>query len=107
MRKQSVEIKSTDFWFKVVAMLQQNWALIDKDINSDTCTVYFIQDASAVFDRLHFANKEETFRALRRNGFARLADDQEAQKFIAPPCPPFLDAQHPEGLIYSSGRFWR
>jgi hypothetical protein len=28
---ETVEIRSRDYWFKIVEFLQQNWALIDED----------------------------------------------------------------------------
>lgn len=102
-----IEISSKDYWFKVVEMLQQNWALIDKLPDSIGCTVYFIHDASGVFDQMQFNSEEEAHQALTRNGFARFAEDLSAHKFIAPPLPPFTEANHPNGPIYSSGRFWR
>ncbi len=34
-----VEIKSQDYWFKIVEFLQQNWALIDETAGG--CTVFF------------------------------------------------------------------
>src|SRR5262249_30914842 len=105
--KKIIEICSTDYWFKVVEMLQQNWALIDKKPDSIGCTVYFIHDASGVFDQMQFKTEEEANQALARNGFARFAEDISARKFIAPPLPPFTEANHPNGPIYSSGRFWR
>ena len=107
LNRQFVEIKSTDFWFKVVEMLQQNWALIEKDFDSDSCTIYFIHDGSGIFDRLKFASEEDAFRALRRNGFHRFAVDKKSQEFIAYPRPPFYEDQHDNGPIYSSGRFWQ
>jgi hypothetical protein len=107
MSGQLIEIMSGDYWFKVVEVLQQNWALIDKDSDSAACTVFFIHDRSGVFDRLRFSSVEEAFDALLRNGFVQFAEDQEAQKFIAPPMPPFFETKHPNGPIYSSGRFWR
>jgi hypothetical protein len=103
----TVEIQSGGYWFKVVEMLQQNWALVDRDTNLDTCTVFFVQDASGVFDRMRFPSIVEAEAALRRNGFARFSKDTEAQKFLAAPRPPFFEAHHPNGAIYSSGRFWR
>ena len=30
-----VEIRSRDYWFKIVEFLQQNWALIDEDLHGD------------------------------------------------------------------------
>jgi hypothetical protein len=104
--RKPVEIISKYFWVKVVEMLQHNWALIDKDLDSGDCTVFFIHDLSGVFDRLRFSSMEDAFRALRRNGFHRFNDDKEAQQSIVPPHPPFFEDQHPNGPIYSSGRFW-
>ncbi len=101
-----VQINSRDFWFKVVENLQQNWALID-DVRADCSIVYFVHDGSGVFDRLSFNNSENAMQALRRNGFSRFAEDKSAKDFLAPPEAPFFEASHPNGPIYSSGRFWR
>ena len=100
-----VDIRSRDYWFKIVEFLQQNWALIDETTNG--CIVFFFGDTSGVFDRLSFSSISEAEKALRKNGFGRFAEDKEAQGFIAIPQPPFHDRPHPNGLIYSSGRFWR
>ena len=100
-----VEIKSRDFWIKVVEMLQQNWALID-DHSDGGVIIFFISDGSEVFDKLKFDSFEEAIQALRRNGFSRYLDDKESQKFISPPKYPFFKGNHPNGPIYSSGQFW-
>ena len=100
-----VPIASRDFWFKIVEFLQQNWALIDQ--SADAVTVWFLNDGGGVFDRLTFPTQADVERALRRNGFARFADDLRAQTFIAPPAEPFHHHPHPNGPIYSSGRFWK
>lgn len=100
-----IEIASRDFWFKVVEMLQQNWALVD-DGPGEGVTVHFLHDGSGVFDRMEFPNRPAAMAALRRNGFSRFADDAAAQAFIVAPTPPFLAVSHPNGPIYSSGRFW-
>lgn len=101
----SVEIRSRDYWFKIVEFLQQNWALIDE--TSEGCTIFFFGDTSGVFDKLTFSSMAEAETALRRNGFSRYAENKEAQGFIGIPQPPFHDRPHPNGPIYSSGRFWR
>jgi hypothetical protein len=106
MDTKALKIPSTDYWFKVVDMLQQNWALITPD-ERGTVTVFFISDASGVFDRLSFPTIADAAAALTRNGFARYAEDQEAQDFIRPPSPPYREKAHPNGPIYSSGRFWK
>jgi hypothetical protein len=102
-----VPIGSQDYWFKVVDFLQQNWALIDVNSNDTGCTVYFIGDTSGVFDRLAFPSTEDAERGLMRNGFAKFTDDKAAQGFIAAPKSPFVEKPHPNGPIYTSGKFWR
>jgi hypothetical protein len=100
-----VSITSRDYWFKIVEFLQQNWALIDSDERG--VTVWFIGDTSGVFDQIAFSSTEEAFQALTRNGFRRFTDDEKAQSFLRAPEPPFVPRPHPNGPIYSSGRFWR
>jgi hypothetical protein len=102
-----VEIQSRDYWVKVVEMLQQNWALIDPAAKDEGVIVYFVHDRSGVFDRLTFPSKEAAEAALRRNGFSKFGDDPRIGEFLTPPLPPFREAKHPNGPIYSSGRFWR
>ena len=103
--KAAVEIRSRDYWFKIVEFLQQNWALIDED--ADGCTVFFFGDTSGVFDRLRFPAVDEAEHALLRNGFKRYDTDEKAKEFISKPEPPFWESRHPNGPIYSSGKHWR
>ena len=100
-----VEIKSRDYWFKIVEFLQQNWAVIEN--TEHAAVVWFFSDTSGVFDQLTFATAVEAKHALQRNGFRRFADDPKSQEFIAAPAPPFYRSTHPNGPIYSSGRFWK
>jgi len=102
-----VQIHSRDYWFKVVGMLQQNWALIEPQPGGTGLAVHFIDDQSGVFDRLDFADAASAERALRHNGFAPFAEDAQAQRFLRPPPPPFRTTRHCNGPIYSSGRFWQ
>lgn len=102
----TVAIQSRDYWFKIVEFLQQNWALIEPSADGVGCIVFFCGDTSGVFDRLEFISVEEAEAALIHNGFARFAADKNAQGFIAAPMPPFYESKHPNGNIYSSGRFW-
>jgi hypothetical protein len=102
---EEVPIQSRDYWFKVIEMLQQNWALIDPD--SAGVVVYFFGDTSGVFDELRFSSPVEAIQALQRNGFRRFADDARASSFLRCPEPPFTRRPHPNGPIYFSGRFWK
>lgn len=101
----TVAIQSRDYWFKVIDMLQQNWALVDPD--SAGVVVYFVSDSSGVFDEIQFASQEKAAKALERNGFRRFADDSSASSLLRCPAPPFTHRPHPNGPIYSSGRFWK
>jgi hypothetical protein len=107
MHGKEVEIRSRDYWFKIVEFLQQNWALIDEDAQGVGCTVFFFGDTSGVFDRLRFPSVAEAEVALLRNGFKLYDSDPKAPEFIAKPEPPFWESRHPNGAIYSSGRYWK
>ncbi len=101
-----VLIESTDFWVKIVAMLEQNWALIKLE-EPGTVRIYFISDSSGVFDEIGFRTEFAALQALRRNGFERFAANSDLQSFLHPPPAPYSRSNHPNGPIYSSGRFWR
>jgi hypothetical protein len=103
---QPVAIKSADFWVKVVEMLQQNWALIDIEVDG-FARVFFISDTSGVFDEMAFPSVDAAERSLERNGFRCFAASADLQSFLRPPSAPYQRAAHPNGPIYSSGRFWR
>lgn len=103
--REPVEIASRDYWVKVVEMLQQNWALVDP-ASDGARRVYFVSDASGVFDQLDFATEDEAVAALQRNGFRQYAANPDLN-FLKPPSPPFSRHPHPNGAIYSSGRYWR
>jgi hypothetical protein len=102
---ETITIRSTDFWVKVVEMLQQNWALIEDE--TPGVRVYFISDASGVFGEIAFPSASSAMEALGKNGFRRFADSTDLQTFLRPPSAPFRRSVHPNGPIYSSGRFWR
>jgi hypothetical protein len=81
---------------------QQNWAVIEAE-DAEGVRVYFISDTSGVFDEIAFSSADAARESLDRNGFRRFAD---LQSFLSPPSAPFRRAVHPNGPIYSSGRFW-
>lgn len=94
-----------DWWVKIVGMLQHNWAL---PICLDgQWSVLFVGDTCGMFDRIDFEAAAEVVEALRINGFTRYEDDRELHSFLAPPEVPLHVQPHPNGFIYSSGRYWR
>jgi len=102
----TIAINGRDYWVKIVGMLQQNWALVNHT-GGDNWTVSFITDGSGVFDQLTFKSLGAAQEALCTNGFSRFAGDEHLRSFLAPPPPPFHEERHPNGKIYSSGRFWK
>jgi hypothetical protein len=106
MNKETIDIKSKDYWFKVVGMLQQNWALIDNGQN-ESCTVFFVHDGSGVFDMMEFKSLKKAQEELLYNGFRRYGEDSEAQKIIGIPKPPFHNEKQTNEPIYSSSQYWR
>ena len=102
---QEIAIRSRLYWVKVVGMLEQNWALID-DAPGEGAIIYFVHDRSGVFDSLPFPSRDGAERGLRENGFAEYYKSERLRSVAAPPQPPFTQAHHPNGPIYSSGRFW-
>ena len=98
-----VEIRSWDYWFKVVEFLQQNWALIDETPEG---AIAFFGDTAGVFDEMVFESIDAAESGLQRNGFKRYLDDPDSHEFIAIPDGPFVRRPHPNGPIYSSGRYW-
>jgi hypothetical protein len=101
-----IAIQNTDFWVKIVEMLQQNWAVIEAE-DAEAVRVYFISDTSGVFDEMAFPSADAARESLDRNGFRRFAENSDLQSFLRPPSAPFRRTIHPNGPIYSSGRFWR
>lgn len=57
-----IELKSEIFWVKIVDFLQQNWALIE--IIDSKIIVFFIQDASMIFDKMEFNTIQEAENGL-------------------------------------------
>jgi hypothetical protein len=107
MESEEIKITNDDYWFKIVDMLQQDWAIVEPGKENGACAVYFIDDNSGVFDQLQFDDAADAKRQLKVNGFERYADNSDAEKFIVPPSAPFHRSTHPNGPIYSSGRDWK
>lgn len=100
-----VAIVSSDHWFKIVGYLQQNWALITRSADS-TAVLYFIGDTGLIFDEMIFPSAAAARDALQDNGFRQYSEDTQSQAIIRPPVSPYYRHPHPNGPIYSSGRYW-
>lgn len=105
-RTSSGKTECDDYWVKVVEMLQTNWALI-VPFEGQAVDVHIVAENSGIFDAIRFESRESAEAALARNEFRPFKEDTRAQSFLSPPRPPFRQWTHPNGPIYSSGRFWR
>lgn len=106
VENKQIEIKSRNYWFKIVEFLQTNWALIDEQ-EDGKAHVWFFGDTAGVFDEMQFDTLEAAVHGLMDNGFDLYDENDEVKKFLTPPKPPFKRDTHPNGPIYSSGRFWK
>ena len=97
---------NADYWVKVVDFLQQNWALIAEGDNGPV-RIYFISDTGGIFDELDCESINHAREALSANCFREFSDSPDLQSVLCPPLPPFHRSSHPNGPIYSSGRFWK
>ena len=92
-----------DPWFKVVEMLQQNWAVIVP--RNDHALIVFYDDNCHVFDQITSPSVSAAKGALLRNGFSKFLEDEKAQEFIGLPAGKFKERVSPF-KIYSSGKHW-
>lgn len=99
-----VQVLRKTYWVKIVSFLQQNWAAIDDLPSSSGVRIWFFGDTSGVFDFIDYPSRQAARRALRVNGFSVWTADK--YDFIGRPNPPFKWQSHPNGEIYSSGRYW-
>ena len=89
------------------------WIGIDVIVDKgDSALIVFYGDTRGVFDEIDFESVDNATDALIRNGFRKYLLDAEVQEFIGLPESPsrdgkFYEQKHPNGRIYSSGRFWR
>lgn len=108
MNYKHIALAADEYWVKIVEFLQQNWAVIEAIPESENVEIVFIGDTSGVFDQIEYPCKELAEKALLKNGFRKYLDpDENFTEFIACPQPPFHWRDHPNGKIYSSGRYWR
>ena len=118
------EIKSQEWWFKVVGMLCHNWALIE-EVGHGSVTVFFFHDdgqtkhaifpgykiyqlsgRSAIIDSLNFDSLNSAKNGLLRNDFEILEETPGPWDNHVPPSN-FYDARASESGIYSNGDYWR
>jgi len=99
------KITSDEYWVKIVDFLQHNWAVIEPNGDCDGYVICFFGDTSGIFDYINYKDIVTAKRELRMNGFEVYTE--EKYDFIGKPRDEFHERAHPNGKIYSSGRYWK
>jgi hypothetical protein len=122
MKNSNIALDTSDWWVKVLSMLQHNWALI-KEHDDKTVTVYFFHDGGttknvtghdyksirgmiAIVDSLDFPSRENALEQLEANRFHRLSEHPGPWQGNEPKGIIF-DARNTEPRIYSRGDYWK
>lgn len=93
-------------WFKVLAMLQQNWAAIFARPEGGV-TVHFFDDHADVFDTLEFDSVSDAEGALEFNGFVRLSEEPGFAYVAGVPSYPLKHSPRALRRVYSGGEYWK
>ena len=116
------EIKSREWWIKILGMLQHNWALIE-EFESGAAIVYFFHDKGetigfnayslgqlkgrcAIVDSLEFESVQLAEEGLLRNGFM-LHRAGEMLGSDVKPSGNFFDSRATEEGVYSTQGHWK
>ena len=93
-------------WFKVLGMLQQNWAAVFPQTNG-RAVVHFFGDDSRIFDTLEFDSAQTAEGALEFNGFTRLSEDPSFSYIAGVPTYPLTHKAESIRAVYSTGGYWK
>jgi hypothetical protein len=101
-----IDLRTDDFWVKVVDVLVHNWAVV-RPTSSSAPELVFFDNRSRVFDTMRFADVDEAIAGLRRNGFEPYDEIGGFRKILPKPRPPFIMERGNFRPVYSSGEYWR
>ncbi len=108
-----VGIKSREYWYRTSDLVEEYWALIDKENNNDFYTIFFMvhktlsegaEPESIIFDRINFNCKDNAIKGLRRNGYFKVDKFHSIFLPVVPP-PPFIEWHFMK--IYSELGLWK
>ncbi len=102
----TTDASAVRLWFKIVGMLQQNWAVYERGSTGQP-RISFVEDDGVIFDEIPVPSEWRAHQLLRFNGFRLWEDDEESQAFLTPPAPPFQHDPVRRRPIYSSGEYWK
>lgn len=95
---------SDEIWVKVIAMLQQNWCILEK--TDDDVALHFFDDHKTIFDTITYSTQDRARAALIKNGFMPISEASIIAGQVSNDQPFSEDPDHPQKDIYSSGEYW-
>lgn len=95
---------SDEIWVKVLAMLQQNWCILE--VSDGDVALHFFDDHKTIFDTITYSTLDKARSALIKNGFIPISEATMIAGQIYNDQPFTEDPIHPQKDIYSSGEYW-
>ena len=107
-KSNELDLPHGPIWFKVTGMLQQNWAMVveEKNSNKNKASIYFFDDHGEVFDLLFYPIPAQADHALAFNGFTPLDDEPGFRAIAGYPHFPLVIRERGSRPVYSSGEYW-
>lgn len=87
--KNPITLTSRWFWYKIFGMLNQVWALIEPLANSESVTIYWIDDNARIIESRIFDSEELASSALEHDGFKQFENEPDVWEIMCPPGGPY------------------
>lgn len=87
--KNPITLTSRWFWFKIFGMLNQLWALIEPQADSETVTIYWIDDNASIIKSEEFASEDLAWAELQGQGYKLFEEEQDVWEIMCPPGGPY------------------
>lgn len=87
--KNPLVLSSQFFWFKIFGMLNQLWAVIEPSIDSESVTIYWIDDNACLFKSQEFAGEQDAWDFLAIEGYKRFEEELGVWEILCPPGGPY------------------
>lgn len=87
--KNPIELSSKSFWFKIFGMLNQVWALIEPLADSESVTVYWIDDNASIIESRVFESENLASAELECEGFKLFEEEPDVWEMMCPPGGPY------------------
>ena len=91
-------------WVKVLGMLQQNWAFVEK--RPEIFMIHFFDDHKEIFDQLEFKTSDLAVAGLIKNGFELVSIHEGFIQTLNRDANFKIAYDFDRRKTYSSGKYW-